>query len=224
VVVLGLWSSPDQAILSAVLPDFTFGVLSFSVSKVTPFPVKIIHHPEPGIMLVYNSDDIDNDLDPEDPSLLIDDKQNVEFERLDMEIDAAATPDNAEYNVDIVSWIVKVTYNHTPLNFSDDHYYINGGGQYVNVTQDGKNTASGLYQLGLSGIHVSSACSSNPLGGFAVVQELRAGDETSPDILPAASAVFYFDGNCNSYIKVLQATGNYVAVTDSSLNFNLNQP
>ena len=95
-------------------------------------------------------------------------------------------------------------------------------GQYVDVTSNGGNTATGVYQLGLAGIRVDSSCSRNPLGGFSLVQEL--GVDTGDDIPLAASALLYFNGNCNGRIQVTVATGNFIASIGSTLDFNLNQP
>ena len=128
---------------------------------------------------------------------------------------------NAEINVDIDSWVVRVFDSGTPLSFYDDEYNISGGGQYIDVNIDDGETATGIYQLGLAGIHVSPDCSSNPLAGFAVVQEIGVGGESMP---LAAQAVFAFENQCDAGIQVVAATGNFVASNFSELDFDLNLP
>jgi len=74
---------------------------------------------------------------------------------------------------------------------------------------------------GLAGILVSPECSSNPLAGFAVVQEIGIGEESIP---LAAQAVFTFENECDAGIRVIAATGNFIAANFSELDFDLNLP
>ena len=200
VMVYGWWSSPDRAILTVVFTDYSPGVPSFSIKKVDTFPVQIINTPEPHIMLVYSNIDIDitTSSNYEDPGDLDSNEQSAEFDRfLDVE-NEEATRNNAEINVDLEAWIVRVFDNDTPLVFSDDDYNISGGGQYIDVSIDGEDTATGVYQLGLAGVHVSPDCSSNPVAGFAVVQEVDIG-ETMPVV---AQAVLAFENECEGICGV----------------------
>ena len=223
VMVYGWWSAPDRAILTVVFTDYSPGVPSFSVKKINTFPVQIIDTPEPHIMLVYSNIDIDINTvsNPEDPGELDSNEQLVEFERfLDVQNEESSR-ENAEINVDVDAWVVRVFDNNTPLVFSDDEYNISGGGQYIDVNINGEDTATGVYQLGLAGIHVSPDCSSNPLAGFAVVQEAGIGGESVP---VAAQAVLAFENECGASIQVIVATGNFVATNFTELDFDLNLP
>ena len=172
-------------------------------------------------MLVYSSIDIDAGSDTEDPGELDSSEQSAEFERLSCIGYEDATRENAEINVDIDAWVIRVLDNGTPLVFSDDEYNISGGGQYIDVTVDGEDTATGVYQLGLAGVHVSPDCSSNPLEGFAVVQEVGIGRESVP---VAAQAFLAFENECDAGVQVIVATGNFVATNFSELDFDLNLP
>ena len=222
VMVYGWWSSPERAILTVVFTDYSPGVPSFSIKKVDTFPVQIINIPEPHIMLVYSNIDIDitTSSNYEDPGELDSNEQSAEFDRfLDVE-NEGSTRENAEINVDLDAWIVRVFDNDTPLVFSDDDYNISGGGQYIDVSVDGEDTATGVYQLGLAGVNVSPDCSSNPLAGFAVVQEVDIGES----IPVVAQAVLAFENECDARIQVIVATGNFVATNFSELDFDLNLP
>lgn len=223
VMVYGLWSSPDQAILTVVFTDYSPGVPSFSVKKVSIFPVQIVNIPEPHIMLVYSNIDIDinSSSNPEDPGDLDGNEQSTEFERLLDIGNEESTRENAEINVDVDAWVVRVYDNNTPLVFSDDEYNISGGGQYIDVNVNGEDTATGVYQLGLAGVHVSPDCSSNPLAGFAVIQEIGVGGESTPVV---AQAVLAFENECDARIQVIVATGNFIATNFSELDFDLNLP
>ena len=223
VTVYGWWSSSDSAILTAVFTDYSPGVPSFSVKKINTFPVEIVDTPVPHLMLVYSNIDIDINTgsDPEDPGELDSNEQSAEFERL-LDIGyEEATRENAEINVDIDAWVIRVMDGGTPFDFSDDEYNISGGGQYIDVTVDGEDTVTGVYQLGMAGVHVSPDCSSNPLAGFAVVQEVGIGGESVP---LAAQAVLAFENECDARIQVIVATGNFVATNFSELDFDLNLP
>jgi hypothetical protein len=223
VTVYGWWSTPTRAILTVVFMDYSPGVPSFSVKKINTFPVEIVDSPDPHLMLVYSNLDIDitTASDPEDPGDLNSDEQSAEFTRLLDTGYEEATRENAEINVDIDAWIIRVIDSGTPLIFSDDEYNISGGGQYIDVNVDGEETATGVYQLGLAGVHVSPDCSRNPLAGFAVVQEVGIGGESVP---LAAQAVLAFENECDARVQVIVATGNFIANNFSELDFDLNNP
>ena len=223
VTVFGLWSSPDQAILTVVFTDYIPGVPSFTVRKVNTFPVQIVNTPEPHIMIVYSNIDIDIDTgsNPQDPGELDSNEQSAEFERFSDVENEEPIREDAEINVDIDAWVVRVFDNGTPFIFSDDEYNISGGGQYIDVNIDDGETETGVYQLGLAGVHISPDCSSNPLAGFAVIQEVGVGGD-SP--LLVAQAVLAFKNECNAGIQVIVATGNFVATNFSELDFDLNLP
>ena len=223
VIVYGWWASPDQAILTVVFTDFSPGVPSFSVNKINTFPVQFVASPKPHIMLVYSNIDIDieNNSNPEDPGDLHTTAKYTEFERFLDVGNEESIRENAEINVDVDSWVVRVLDNGTPFVFYDDEYNISGGGQYIDVNIDDEETATGVYQLGLAGVHVSPDCSSNPLAGFAVVQEAGIGGESIP---LAAQAVFTFENDCDAGIQVIAATGNFIAANFSELDFDLNLP
>ena len=215
-VVAGFWSSPDQAILTVSFIETIAGVPSFEVSDVATFPVKRVEFPHPGYMVVYANADINIVSDP-DPDDLTDEQKEAEFRRLELSAD-----DDPDINIALDAWIIEVDSGDALDQFSDDSYTISGGGQYINVTSNGGNTASGVYQLGLAGIRVDSSCSLNPLGGIGLIQELGA---ATGDAIPlAATALLYFEGGCNGRIHVSLATGNFIASIGSTLEFDLNQP
>lgn len=221
--VYGLWSSPDQAILTVVFTDYSPGVPSFSIKKINTFPVQVVNTPEPHIMIAYANIDIDifNSSNYEDPGDLDSSEQAAEFERFSDVENEEAIRENAEINVDLDAWVVHVFDNGTPFDFSDDEYNLSGGGQYVDVNIDDGETETGIYQLGLAGIHVSPDCSSNPLAGFAVIQEVGTGGESG---ILAAQAVLAFENECDAGIQVIVATGNFVAANFSELDFDLDLP
>ncbi|MBN2419928.1 MAG: hypothetical protein JXL81_11120, partial [Deltaproteobacteria bacterium] len=197
VTVYGWWSSPERAILTVVFTDYSPGVPSFSVKKINTFPVQALDAPYPHIMLVCSNLDIDisTGSNPEDPGELNSSEQSLEFERFLNIGFEDATRENAEINLDIDSWVIRITDSGTPLDFFDDVYNISGGGQYIDVTVDGEDAATGVYQLGLAGVSVSPDCSSNPLAGFAVIQEIGIGGE---EALVAAQAVLTFENKCDA--------------------------
>ena len=219
VTVIGWWSSPvsERAILTVTFNEQSFGVPTFPVGSISNFPVMATAK---GYRVVYANLDIT--LEPESPEELTEDQQTERIEALNTEVYENADAESANANVEMDMWIVDIDLNGSPADFSDDVYRISGGGQYVNVTESHQHTISDVYQLGMAGIRISRACSTNPDDGFAVIQELSAGGDNSPMV---ASAILFFEnGRCNGDIQVALATGNYMADINSSLDFNLNQP
>ncbi len=214
-MVAGLWSSPNQAILTVSFLDVEPGVPSFKVSKVSTFPVITTQNPDSGLKLVYADIDINIAGDPDDNIDLTDPQIKVEYDRLENEVS-----DDPEINLSMDAWVVELADAGTPDVFSDDRYTISGGGQYLNVTNDSSSSDVDIHQLGMIRARISHACSRNPTDGMAFIQDVS----TSSPLPVMATALIEFRNDCNGSAHVELATGNYIAATGSSVGLDLNAP
>lgn len=218
VMVAGLWSSANQAILTASFIDVQPGVPFFKVSKVSTFPVIATQTPISGLKIVYADIDIDIDSEPDDTIDLSASEIQAEYDRLQ-----ASASSDPEVNISMDAWVIELADAGTPIDFTDDSYTISGGGQYIDISATSSSTSAGIFQLGLVGTRVSPACSRNPTDGLAFIQEVGTGG--TPGSLPVlASALLEFNGSCNGEVNVLVGLGNYFTSTGSSVALDLNAP
>lgn len=218
VMVAGLWSSANQAILTVSFIDVQPGVPFFKVSKVSTFPVIATTTPVSGFRIVYADIDIDIDSEPDDTIDLSDSEIQAEYDRLQ-----ASASSDPEVNISMDAWVIEMADAGTPTVFTDDSYTISGGGQYIDISATSSSSSAGIFQLGLVGVRVNRDCSRNPTDGLAFVQEVDAGGGSGS--LPVlASALLKFNGSCNGQVKVLIGLGNYFPSTGSSVALDLDEP
>jgi len=212
VSVIGLWSSANQAILTALFLDEQPGVPFFKVSQVATFPVIATQLPVPGYKIVYADIDIDIDSDPRD---LAPAEIQAEYDRLQQSVSG-----DPEINISMDAWVIQLADAGTSDVFTDDSYSISGGGQYIDINSTSSSNSAGIFQLGLVGASVSHACSHNPTSGLAFIQEVGTGSA----IPLVASALLEFNAPCNSAVKVLAGFGNYISATGSLVPLDLDAP
>jgi hypothetical protein len=214
-LVTGLWTSPNQAILTVSFLGVQPGVPSYLISKISTFPVIATQTPVSGLKLVYANVDINISSDPDDGIELTDPQIQAEYDRLEAEIS-----NDPEINISMDAWVIELADAGTPDVFSDDRYTISGGGQYVDVTSNGSSRDVELYQLGMAQAYISHDCSRNPTSGLAVIQEVN----TTHALPVMANAVIQFNSACNGSAYVMLATGNYITSIGSSVDLDLDNP
>lgn len=209
IVVAGYWKSESKAIITVVFVDMFAGSSLFSVNDVSTIPVSTSPS---GLKIVYVSIDINIETGPVYPEDLTPVEIDAAFLKLDI------TPsDDPEANVGIDAWIVEAEHAGTPDDFSDDSYTILGGGEYIDASP-GSNS---ILQLGMVGMLLEPACTSNPVAGMAVMQEVDVSSTTLPVL---GQAVLNFGPECDGTAKVMLATGNYLLSNFQSIPLDLNAP
>jgi len=218
VIVAGLWASRDAAILTVTFPDTPVGVSTFSVHKISTFPVMASGRSS-GYTIVFADIDINIDSEP-------DNTIDLSSEAIRMEYDRAETSasDDAEVNLAMDAWVVKIVDADTVDDFSDDRYIVSGGGQYVGVTSSYSASATNMIQLGLANVSISNDCALNPTEGFALIQEVDVSSGSDASMPVLATAMFAFESACEGRAPVLLATGNYIASIGSTIPLNLDLP
>ncbi len=205
ILVAGLWTSPQTAILTATFVDLAVGSSSLRVRDVSAFPV--VRTPT-GLLLVYAAIDVNVATGPVDPAGLSPTEIDAAFVKL--KITPSSDP---KVNLGMDAWVVQVDDGGTP-SVSDDQYVISGGGQSVEA---GSGSGS-ILQLGMVGARMTPGCALNPVEGLAALQETGA----SPDRLPVlATALTVFESACTGTMRVVLATGNWVLSIGSAIPLQL---
>ncbi len=208
-LVAGLWTSPQTAILTVTFVDLSVGSRSFQVRDVSAFPVA---RTSTGLLIAYAAIDVDVATGPVDPAGL----SPIEIDAAFLKLRIAPSSD-PEVNLGMDAWVVQVDDAGTPSDLTDDDYVIAGGGQYIQA-----GSASGsILQLGMVGARMTPGCVRNPVEGLAALQETG----TSPARLPVlATALILFEPACTGTARVTLATGNWLLSIASTIPLGLTAP
>lgn len=209
ILVAGLWTSPETAILTVSFVDMLVGNSVLRVRDVSAFPVAVT---PAGLHVVYASIDVNVASGPVRPQ----DLSAVQIDALFLRLSITPSADPAA-NVGLDAWVVQVADAGTPGDFSDDRYTIMGGGEYVAAS-----TGSGsILQMGMAATVMAPSCALNPVEGLAVLNEVGAGASKLPVL---ATALIGFEPDCTGTATVLLATGNYVLAIGKSIPLQLDSP
>jgi len=208
-VVAGLWTSAQNAILTVSFVDIYAGSSRFRVHDVSTFPVTIT---PTGLDIVYTNVDVNVSTGPVYP-------QNLSAEATQTVLSRSNTQfsDEPSVNIGLDAWIVEVDHAGTPSQFSDDTYTIAGAGEYA-ATGTG---SAAVMQLAMGKTLMTPACTSNAVGGAALINEIDVSSSQFPTV---ATAALTFYPTCDGMAKVLLATGNYVLSNGKSIPLQLNIP
>jgi hypothetical protein len=198
--VAALWQSQNQGVMVVLLSDGTFGSPNYQVRSFHSFPVS---REGSNLRIVFADIDIDISGEADDPAALAADEIARELERL-----GTPMPTDYEVALGMEAWVVEVITQGTNNDLGDDHFFISGGGQYVAV--DGTNVD--VYQLGLVGVEMDSACTRNPVDGLAVIQAVDTRERVF------GQAVLEFGSACDGRARVIIANGNYMGTIGDYIN------
>lgn len=213
IVVAGLWSSDQQAVLTSSFIDVSIGAGSLSISNVATFPALVTNT---GVKIVYASADIDVQSGTTDPAELPPESIADELQRLN-----TATTNDPQVSVDMDAWVIEVDHNGTGNDFTDDRYTIlSGGAQHIDT---GLGNTS-VYQLGMVQTVISQDCALNPVDGYALLNELSVSSGAYADWPIIGSTTFRFDSTCDGTINVLLSLGTFVGSTGDNIPLYLDQP
>jgi hypothetical protein len=112
-------------------------------------------------------------------------------------------------------WFINIDQAGTDNNLYDDNYYINGGGQIVEV----QSTSGGILYHAMINTRINySLCSKNPIEGFALTQNLKAGGELFIDL---GNSFLSFHNRCDGMVHVDFCSGKYVSYYGKNISLNL---
>lgn len=208
-VVAGLWTGENNAIMSVSFVDIYGGTSRFRVRDVSTFPVTSTLT---GVNIVYTDVDVNISTGPVNPQNLSDEKTQAVQSRAGLR-----ASDEPSVNVGLDAWVIKVDHAGTPGDFSDNTYTVAGGGEYVGT---GANSAA-VMQVAMGKTIMTPACTINPTGGAALINEIDASTTRLPVV---ATAALTFNPTCDGKAKVFAATGNYLLSNGNAIPLQLNAP
>jgi len=202
VTVAGLWTSPEQGLLSLLFTSNFPG--SIRLLEFKTFPVEQFG---PNLLIAFSRLDINAG---DSPLLSIDVSQSefdVEFDRF-----VNVSTLDSLIKLDEEVWMIEVADQNT-VDLSDDSYILTGAGQFVTVA-DQEVIA---LQVAMLNVEMSSSCITNPLSGDILIN--NAG--TNGNTVNVGMAQLQFEGNCDAKVRVNIATGSYIASFGKNLDFDL---
>lgn len=216
IIVAGLWTSVNSAILSVFFTDIDLYTGSFQLYDVDTFPVVRTGNV---ITAVYADIDVNVGSTPVFPFTLSLDEINFEEERFAgaSPPDPWLPPDDSQVSVEEEAWIVDVDSNFTTDDFNDDIYMINGAGQFVGVSESSVQ----IRQIVFLGVIMSCSCILNPTDGLAIINDISVSDDPFVYGETLGSALFTFHEGCDGEVKVTAAVGSYIGSSGDSLPLNL---
>lgn len=132
------------------------------------------------------------------------------------EMDRLSTPVPSDAYVAIKQnvWFININQEETSNNVYDDVLTINGGGQILET--DGK---SGVIYHAIIDTKVSySVCTENPISGYGLSQNFKAGSEPYIDL---GGSFLSFHNSCDGKAHVDVSTGKYVSYNNKYIALNI---
>lgn len=204
VTVAGLWTSPDQGLLSLLYTIRAVG--SLKLIEVRTFPLQ--RSLQGDLIIASSRIDINPGSGPLVSVEVTDEEYNVEFDRF---TNLATLEELIEVAQEV--WMVSIN-DFATDDFSDDQYTLTGAGQFVTVAEEDVVAL----QVAALNLVVSSSCTTNPLDGDILLNMGGAMGETAQ----VGQAQLEFRGNCNGTVKVNIATGSYTGAIGKNIPFVIN--
>ena len=204
IIIAGLWTDVNQAILTLFFYDVDISTSSFTLKNVHTFPVT---ENNGNYLAVFAGMDINLGSNPILP-LELDlsaGEINIELDRLDF-----YTPGDVYVAVEQHAYIIEIDQQGTVTDLSDDSFTITGGGQIIEVIDD----RGGIIQQGMLDVVIDSECQANPRNGFALIKNTSAGGNSIPEL---GTAIFNFHNQCDGMVDVSIATGVYIKSNGKSI-------
>ena len=211
IVVACLWNN-DGGVMSVLFGniDILGGNIKLYGLYLVPFRI----NPEDnGIQALFAKQDIilgngsDTILDLNNLTLPL---FNAEMDRLN-----SAEPSDVFIAVKQNVWFVNVDQNNTPANIYDDDITINGGGQMAEV----QGESGGIIYHAMINTKVNySLCSRNPVSGYALPQNFKAGGAPYIDL---GNSLLRFHENCDGMVHVELSTGKYIGYNNKDIALNI---
>jgi hypothetical protein len=208
ITIAGLWPDESTAILSLIFTDYQAGSSTLDLLGMETIPV--IHDGD-HISIALASMEIQ--MNPDQQSLL---SINLNTLEIESELIRLETPRPADVYVAVLqdAYFIDVYSNATDDIIYDDSYTITGGGQLIEVS----GSSAEINQQAMVEVHVSPACTVNPLGGMALVKVTGLEENGFPEL---GTALLEFTEGCEGSVHVLAGTGMYIGATGRNVSFRL---
>lgn len=111
-------------------------------------------------------------------------------------------------------WFINIDQNNTYSNVYDDNITVSGGGQIL----EAKGASGGLVYHAVIDAKINySKCTLNPISGYALAQNFKAGGEPYIDL---GNAFLSFHNSCDGKAHVNFSTGKYVSYNGKNILLN----
>lgn len=208
ITIAGLWNETSGGVISIVFSDFNVVNGKFKFYGIHTIPIMVRPNTneiasifaEQDIVIGQGSDTLLN-LSLSKP------KFDTELNRLN-----SPEPTDAFVAVKQNVWHLTVAPKNNALNFLDDDYKINGGGQIAVAESESGGI---LYHAMINTRFNFTDCAKNPISGTAFIQNFKAGSS-----LDFGSILLDFEPTCNGTAKVDLATGKYATASGKNLMLN----
>jgi hypothetical protein len=128
----------------------------------------------------------------------------------------AEKPDDVFVAVKQNVWFVNIDQNSTYSNVYDDDITVNGGGQIAEI----KGASGGIIYHALIDAKMNySTCKLNPIDGFALSQNFKAGGEPYIDL---GNSFISFHNSCDGKAYVDFSSGKYMTYNHKDISLNIN--
>ena len=112
-------------------------------------------------------------------------------------------------------WFINIDQNGTYSDMYDDNIIVTGGGQILEV----RGASGGIIYHALINAKINySVCSKNPISGFALSQNFKAGGEPYLDL---GNSYLSFHRNCDGLVHVELSTGKYIRYNNKDIALEL---
>jgi hypothetical protein len=209
IVIAGLWTAVNEAILTLFFYDINISTSGFTLKNVHTFPVA---EQNGNLMAVFAGMDINLGSNPLLPVELDLSEGEITFELDRLELD---DPEDVYVAVEQHAYVISIEQNGTPGDLSDDSFSITGGGQIIEVVDN----RGGIIQQALLDVLISNDCLANPKNGYALIKNTAAGGNSLPEL---GTAIFDFHSQCDGLVDITLATGVYIKANGKSIPLNFN--
>jgi hypothetical protein len=209
IIVVGLWTDQNTAILSVFFTNINLYTGTFILENVDIFPALRIGNQTKA---VYADIEVNTGSNPIFPLNLTSDEISSELDRLNTTL-----PTDEHVSVEEEAWIVDVDNNGTSGDFSDDLYVITGAGQFVGASP----SSASIDQVIFLEVRMSHACLLNPTNGVSILNEIEVSADQTIYGLTLGTAFITFHSECNGTAEITAAIGSYIGSFGDSLTLNL---
>lgn len=209
ILVAGLWSSKDNAVVTVLFSDLNISQGTFQLNSINTFPVQ---RDGDSLLAVYADQDVNSVKDTFLVFNLTTGEIQTEYERL-----LAEKPSDSAVVVEQNAWIIDVGTKGTPTNLNDDVYSLSGAGQYVEASV----VNSSVVQLVLIETSFSPTIPRNPFEGRGILRDIDVSTGNTGHLPELGTAVLKFHSSNDGKVDILLATGVYIGSTGKSLPLNL---
>lgn len=208
ITIAGLWNDTSGGVISIIFSDFDLVNGDFKFYGIHTIPI-IVRPNTNEIASIFAEQDI---IIGQGSDTLL--NLSLSKPKFDTELNRLNSPEATDAFVAIKQnvWHLTVTPKNSALNFLDDDYRINGGGQIAEAQSESGGI---LYHAMINTKFNFTECSKNPLSGTAFIQNFKAGST-----LDFGSILLDFEPVCDGTSKVDLATGKYATANGKNLQLN----